>query len=488
MKNIIFGSITLLIFLCSQKAALSWDNEVTHRDISEIAAASSVLSENNGNYLKNIGFDNGLMQELKWGEKKLFVKKWLAEGAYFEDEPFTRSLNHFHNPLKSWEQAGLNDVFSGKSSILWAQDSSNEWSWKKTRDYFYLALTSKTDAERQAYFAQTFKGLGHQMHLIQDAAQPDHVRNDAHPEDAIFGKNMLNSSAFFESWAKSERQRIIDLAANPVFQNVPFDVSYNGFAPITQFYDTDRYDGLNASAGINQGIAEYTNANFFSGDTIFAAERYSTGYKHHFPYPKKSSTDLQAYIAQIKPLLVQIAEDGIADKGMWIIKERDGETIDHLVRAGRWTSKIYKIFGEVPMFYRSFYRDEECHKDYVSLLIPRAVGYSSQALSYFFRAKMDLLPADPATDGFVIKNDTAETMEGEFHLYYDNSNDSRVEIQSGDFPINAMTVEGNGNSANVNFDAPSDAKKPGEYILAFRGKMGGRDRSSRCESGFNRKY
>lgn len=149
-------------------------------------------------YLKNIGFNKGLDDEkLEWNGKKLSIKEWIIEGTFSEDEPFTRSLNHFHNPLKPWSQAGLNDIFSGKSSLLWAQDSSNEWSWKKARDNFYYALTSKTNSERQAYFAKTFKGLGHQMHLLQDKAVPDHVRNDAHPEDAILGKNMLNGSAFF---------------------------------------------------------------------------------------------------------------------------------------------------------------------------------------------------------------------------------------------------------------------------------------------------
>ena len=87
----------------------------------------------------------------------------------------------------------------------------------------------------------------------------------------------------------------------PVFPNVPFNVSYNSRVPITQLYDTDQYNGLNASAGINQGIAEYTNANFFSDDTIFAAESYPTNHRHYFPFPKKSSTDFQAYISQIKP-------------------------------------------------------------------------------------------------------------------------------------------------------------------------------------------
>ncbi len=100
--------------------------------------------------------------------------------------------------MKPWSQAGLNDIWTGESSLLWAQDGAyqqnfpdGDWSWQKIREYYYIALTGKDfsglgaapdKTKREEYFAQTFKGLGHQMHLIQDAAQPDHVRNDAHIE------------------------------------------------------------------------------------------------------------------------------------------------------------------------------------------------------------------------------------------------------------------------------------------------------------------
>ena len=182
----------------------------------------------------------------------------------------------------------------------------------------------------------------------------------------------------------------------------------------------------NLATSLTVGLAEYTNANFFSGDTIFAAEKYSTGDRHYFPYPRKSSTDLQAYVAQIKPLLTQIAEDGIEDKGTWIKKEGDGEKIDHFVRTSRWTGKIYKTFGEGSLFYSSFYRDDECHKDYSSKLIPRSVGYSAGLLNYFFRGDIDMIPDDAISSGYVIVNNTDENMSGIFELWYDNKNDQRI--------------------------------------------------------------
>ena len=411
MRKFSWGKVVILVLFFiyfPEGAVLAWDDKVTHRDLSEYAAKNSIISERPDS-LEKLGFNGGIDNILTWKGKNWTIIKWLQEGAELEDAGSkwdavtgkARFNNHFHNPLKPWSQAGLDDWvglhYTGESSLLWAQDGNKQqnivegnWSWQKTREYFYFALTSTSITTKQENFAKTFRGLGHQMHLLQDTSVPDHVRNDAHPEDALFGKNILNGNAFFETWAKNERQRIIDLASNPDFPHVSFDISYGDLAPVSQLFDAERYDGLNASAGINQGLSEYTNANFFSNNTIFAVERYSTDNRHYFPFPKKSSTDVQAYINQIKPLLTQIAEDGIQDKGIWIKKTGDGETIDHLVRTSYWTGKIYKTFGEGSLFYGSFYRDENCHEDYASQLIPRAVGYSAGLLDYFFRGNIEI--------------------------------------------------------------------------------------------------
>ncbi len=406
-----------------QTLVFSWNEDITHRDLSQSAAANSVLSRSKGDYMKNLGLEKGLNQKVMGAGKMQSVMLWLQDGAQLEDTGTKRDAltgkarfnNHFHNPLKPWSQAGLDDWvglhYTGESSLLWAQDGNKQqsiveyrgdWSWQKTRDYFYDALISISDTLRQENFAKTFRGLGHQMHLLQDTAVPDHVRNDAHPEDALFGKRIIGNP-YFESWVKNERQKIIDLATTPVFPNVSLDAPYNGLAPVTQLFDADTYDGLNASAGINQGLSEYANTNFFSNDTLFAAEIYPASDRHYFPYPKKTSTDIQSYIDQIKSLTFETAEDGIEDKGIWIKKERDGESIiNHFVRAGRWTSRIYNQSGTSTTFYKSFYRDEKCHEDYAARLIPRAVGYSAKLLDYFFRGSIEItvpISAPPSSNG-----------------------------------------------------------------------------------------
>jgi hypothetical protein len=194
-RNIFFVAIlfiSLCFIFCGQ--ILAWDDGVTHKDFSEYAAENSPLSKDKGDYLKNLGFKN-LDEYLMWGSDRKKIRDWLRKGAELEDASNilnilfkARSDNHFHNPLKPWSKAGLTDIKTGESSLLWAQDGTYQetftegnWSWRKTRDYYYLALISTIDSIRQENFAKTFKGLGHQMHLIQDGAVPEHSRNNAHP-------------------------------------------------------------------------------------------------------------------------------------------------------------------------------------------------------------------------------------------------------------------------------------------------------------------
>ena len=361
MNKKVFVNVILFIFisLVFNKDVLSWTEE-THMNLSKYSAESSVISEDKDDYLKNLGFDKGLKEYFTWGNDSKKIRNWIATGANLEDKRTSvlpvygamRSVNHFHNPLKSaedadplktWENAGLDDWvlflhYTGQSSLLWAQDGSNQqdfpeedWSWKKVREKYYYALISVTDEDRQMNFAQTFRGLGHQMHLIQDAAQPDHVRNDAHPEDSLG----LTFAIGFEKWAGkefSELDKLKSFAPVPIFPEVPLNISYNGLAPITQFIDTDQYDGTNPSTSLATGIAEYTNANFFSDNTIFAAEKYSTDDSHYFPYPKKASTNLQDFIDENLLPETIVAEDGVEDVTFYIKKESDGETINHFVR------------------------------------------------------------------------------------------------------------------------------------------------------------
>jgi hypothetical protein len=180
------------------------------------------------------------------------------------------------------------------------------------------------EQSRTTSFARMFKFLGHQMHLIQDMAVPYHVRNDAHPSDAIQGSDSWYSFLYsgepfnHETWAKKNDGIISMMADAPVFPSLGYDSSPSGsiaLSPVSALWDAESYDGTNPSAALSQGLAEYTNANYFSNDTLFSAEPYADNqaHKHYFPHPKQSSTDLSDYIDQnLLPRMIQ-AKDGKQD-------------------------------------------------------------------------------------------------------------------------------------------------------------------------------
>jgi len=162
----------------------------THFAINEYIAKDETGEFSLGEYLKEeLGFQEGVNTILEQFEgqkidnKDPTIFRWLGYGGKKEDEPFLlRSVRHFHNPLKTWDEAGLKGIWD--SSIIWGQ-RTDQWpgghySWQDVRGYFYSALTSEDQTTRENYFAETYRGLGQQMHLIEDASVPLHTRDDIH--------------------------------------------------------------------------------------------------------------------------------------------------------------------------------------------------------------------------------------------------------------------------------------------------------------------
>jgi hypothetical protein len=419
--------------------------------MSEYATENSILDQGKGNYLANLGYKGALYDTFKWNSAEQNVIRWFRDGALLEDEggKFSgRFYNHFHNPLYSynqWNDTGLTSawpwVHSGKSAILWAvDDSSNDWRWGRVRDYYYKALTASADADRQANFAQTFRGLGQIIHLLQDMAQPAHVRNDPHPADDT------GVAPGFEYWAKRADNKVVvaDLMSKPIYPAVSLNTTVGGYSPITRFFDNDQFDGTNPSRTLSLGLAEYTNANFVSEDTIFK----------DFAYPRREDTVVFSE-SQNKTL------NGFEVYRKYFEKVGGGEPVKHFTTA----SRLYAYLLDDPSPSLQGF-DDRCYKDYADLLIPRAVGYSAALINYFFRGKLDMV-ADSGQ--YVIKNESAEAMSGAFRLYYDDKYDMRKQVPAAEWNLN---IPANGQSSPVTFTAPSDAKEPGKYMLVFLGTHG----------------
>jgi hypothetical protein len=176
--------IVFTIFACAS-STWGWENTITHRDLT--------------GYIADHYFDSDLLKEdLAQGLETGSARDWLRRGSIHEDDGTklqflngtARSINHFHvptitNPTKATlETAGLSDWASGMLAILWAQTGAyqnemgwEDWSWDKVREHEYNYLTSLSKTDEDANLARMLKGLGYQMHLIQDMSQPAYSPN-----------------------------------------------------------------------------------------------------------------------------------------------------------------------------------------------------------------------------------------------------------------------------------------------------------------------
>ncbi|NQV93153.1 hypothetical protein HQ403_01500, partial [Candidatus Kaiserbacteria bacterium] len=93
-------------------------------------------------------------------------------------------------------------------------------------------------------------GLGHTLHLVHDLTVPPHTRNDPHPPAFDFGSP-------YEEWTSKFTPNNTDIIS---------ELSNRG--PILLGKIEDYFDS----------VARYTNANFFSKDTILSGEYYTPVY------------------------------------------------------------------------------------------------------------------------------------------------------------------------------------------------------------------
>jgi hypothetical protein len=201
------------------------------------------------------------------------------------------------------------------------------------------------------------------MHLVHDASVPTHTRNDPH----VLG---------YEKWV----QKNTDInTISPIF----FDNSILGRPtsdlPIANIFDTNQYDGNNpqVAVGTDIGLTEYTNANFFSEDTINSKD---------FAYPRIDSNTEVEQRSHINPLGTYTRQ--------YYLKKCCGETnepVGYLLSAvdylDYWRENFPLLSFALP---KIPVLDSNVYSDYAKFLMPRAIGYSSGLLKYFFRGSIEI--------------------------------------------------------------------------------------------------
>jgi hypothetical protein len=402
----------------------------------------------------------GVTEGLELAVGGLPLNAWIGEGAKREDNVL-RLLNHFHNPLSAdWSQAGLLGSV-GQSSILWGQNTSQGfpgWSWRDVRQRYFDALTKTQRVDRDSELGKTFEGLGRQIHLIQDAASPAHVRNDPHLfynyESQIEGIR-LGDIATFESW----------LSASPDVAGAPdpgwWRLDPNPLAPVAvaKLIDSDRYSGGNPAVTTTAliGLAEYTNANFFSEDRIFTENDVDP--QRRFPFPNRASVAEQDFSIQVGSATV---------RRRYLVKTAGGATGYRLATVGLLRDYHQRFGLDRTRFRESPALDEGVYRDYAARLVPRAVAYSTALIDYFFRGR---IAASGDASSMSIRNVSEEAMNGTFALYYDDANDVRRPVPGATWTL-ALAPEAAADDLRFTSPTSPAPKDPGRYMLVFRGGLG----------------
>lgn len=341
-------------------------------------------------------------------------------------------------------------------------------------------MTSTNKTTRDTNFAQTFRGLGHLMHLVQDMSVPEHTRDDGHYAPA------------YEEYVRDHSNLLTTATINPIFFDMTALVQPSAFTnapvPISNLFDTNQYTGYNPDITVNNniGLAEYTNANFVSPDTLFK----------NFTYPSKN-TSVEVKYYDIPDLL----NKGTTVKRPYYRKKADGETGFDMDNDG--IPDGYRLTGED---YFAFYRqkvyggdvlvvppmDDNVYADYAAFLLPRAVGYSAGLLNYFFRGQMEVTILD---GGIKVKNTNTEemssiissdirsgttTISGGIYIYYDYIDPKSGEAMRRFLTSHTLSIPlAPGDETELIsfpfFTPPNDNIVPGRYIVVFYGRLGNED-------------
>jgi hypothetical protein len=92
---------------------------------------------------------------------------------------------------------------------LQTQSPYGFYSWNDVRGYFYDALTAPDQITKERKLAETFRGLGQLMHLVQDMSVPEHTRDDGH----YIGSTGL--ATHYEQWVA--RTKMCELTQNKAY-------------------------------------------------------------------------------------------------------------------------------------------------------------------------------------------------------------------------------------------------------------------------------
>jgi len=351
----------------------------THAKLSDAAATVSIVN----NVLPTLALTTESLLNVGEVTRPNFNKGnaagWIREGAVREDgesDCDDRVRNHFYNPISNTGYSRLG-IITGIESALWgledsATASSQDFSFRDARGDLWDALMASSESARQRNLALTFRSLGQVIHLVQDAAQPQHTRNDSHAGlvcPTTLG--LLGPQSLYELYVETNAK--------------VGSLTYSGYPVVDLpqprfFWDTED----------SRGVAEYSNRNFVTVGTNFTGTPDDVQPAPGFPSPNAAgSRVLQEDIQSLLP------GSSLTGK-MSFIGTPWYDGYSGASGFNNRTSTFSLFTGDlgkrgVPVEYSL---NVFTYANAQQLLIPRAVGYSAGLLNYFFRGALSIAPPD----------------------------------------------------------------------------------------------
>lgn len=410
----------------------SYDNKVAHRTFNEYIVRFA--EENYENYFPssyeiNFTSDNtkykgiavieddwieGEWFEITEGEEEYTILKWIIHGGYSADEPeIPASVRHFYDPVELvgvkyltnegtvWENHYPNPR---TDAIEWAMGDNvgdiNKWTLLKGKEFLVRALETTDEETKNTNIAKAFRCLGEVLHNTGDMGCPAHTRNDSHAAPigykggAIFGSPDPYEEMFHRSYI-------------PRFMEDDPDPDLKSF-----------FDNATTIRSINEKLAEFTNANFFTEETM-------NGMGYELITPKNEEG---TYPSPLLQAFDYNSDDYTYSKilpynNFKIIMAKD---------------KSYWGWG------RTYpYIDRECVRNQAQYLVPNIICAGANVVRLFipqFEVEIKSDSSSGEVEGVVIHNQTAEysseiAYSGKIFIY-DNKNLKKigeVSCQNGEF-------------------------------------------------------
>lgn len=395
----------------------------------------------------------------------LRFEAWLMRGAIREDDlarseyidgvapdidphgELTRVLRHFYNPVDDtaiptfarstdWALGTINAL---DIPPVYTTARDNHFTWADARRAYYQALTFKAfnpstadpakahaDFSRRYFFWGTaIKSIGHVLHLLQDAAQPQHTRVDYHNHSNGWLAGNFNtdlqrrtyelftnvralggaSSAELPYVPERDEERLVDLLGQPLNRGVA-DPLVVGNYPVpsftlpTEFFTTKVSDPVQLS---RRGIADYSNRSFLTEGTLFNSASY--------PLPPSGiaspGNEVVSVVIATTIGNVRVKEVRRAVPDSAAPAHVDSVLVPFGGKAPLYSVSLWDQFGEGSGDGPGRIITLQQYRIHADVLIPRAVAYSAGLIDYFMRGRLEVSPT--------IQNAFAVLNQGEPH-------------------------------------------------------------------------